>query len=172
MERMQAPPGLTAFAHQGHPIEIDGEGIATLDSRHVADFTVHGFTPIEDPKKPKPAPAAAPSAPAVPGSAIPAKSVDPAVVAMLDKLTSADPATLARISALLAGEAPPPVEQPVTATAEQNEPIPAEGKLTEAQIERMTTPQMKAWLKDREIPVVPPIDADVLRAKVRHANQG
>ena len=31
--------------------------------------------------------------------------------------------------------------------------------------------QMTAWLKARDIPVIPPIDADTLRAKVRHANE-
>lgn len=148
MIRMCAPAGLTSFSHEGHPIEIDGDGFVRVDARHRLDLEAHGFRSPDNP-----ASAGAAVAPALAGDRAElarlfaervASATDEEVAAMIEQARGAKDADDGGDDL-----------DPATVTAED--------------IDRMKRGKLFAFLKARGVQVGPPIDNDALRAKARAA---
>lgn len=194
--RVQAPAGLTAFSHQGHKIEMDGDGVAMIDERHFGDFAAHGFVEVKDETPPVAPVQSLIVLPQV--STVAEVPTDPRHAATLhrvalikrlaalptvtlEELVATAEATLRAVPQDIAVSTAVTVEDDAEPEVTAPEPeidaatipaadFPTDGKLTDEQVDAMTKSAMTAWLKAREVPVASSSDADTLRAKVRHAS--
>jgi hypothetical protein len=177
MIKMRAPEGLTGFTHQGFPVEII-DGVAHVDPRFRADFEAHGF--LADGDAPPPAaPVPVSAVQQVPAPA-PAPIMDLRRQALLEAYARhLDTLSDDEISGTLAllrenGQpVPPPRSEREAAerdAREADDADSAEGEfdpltVTAADLPGLKRPQLFAVLKARNVPAVPPISNDVLRAK-------
>lgn len=164
MIKMRAPEGLTAFAHQGHPIAID-DGVVHIDERHRGDFEAHGFF-AEGEDDPRPA-VQAPATAAAPLDLRKRALLD-AYARHLDTLSDAEvDAAVARL-----GDA-----DGRAALFDDEEDADGPGatfdaaRVTLADLDDLKRPQLFAVLRRHGVPAIPPISNDALREKARAALQ-
>lgn len=153
MLKMRAPEGVTAFSHQGYPVEIGEDGAVHVDPRHRGDLEAHGFRPWDT------APAAAPAIAAAGRKDLDGKR---AILVALFTDTVAS-LTDEEVDGMIAN-----ANERLRLEREDAERIdPA--KVTAEDIGHMKRHELFAFLKKRGIPAVPPIDNETLRQKVRAA---
>lgn len=152
MIKMRAPEGVTAFSHQGYPVEIDGDGAAHVDARHRTDLEAHGFVPWDRPAPEGGAAVVAPLSPDPRRARLIALFADRIAGMSDDEIVAMEANAEAQIR--MEREDADRLD-PKTVTVED--------------IDAMKRHELFAFLRKAGIPAVPPIENEALRVKARAA---
>ena len=150
MIKMRAPENMSGFTHQGFPVEIAEDGSAHIDRRHRLDLEAHGFRLWD-----------APQGTAAADERRPLDERRARLVALFTE-------TVAGMSDEEVGRMLADADERQRIEQEDAERVDPDA-VTADDIDQMKRHELFAFLRKRNVRVVPPVDNDTLRTRARGA---